>query len=38
MVQMSLPTKQTHRYEEQTCVCQGIGGGKEELGVWDEQM
>ena len=37
MVQMSLSTKQTHRCE-QTCVCQGIGGGKEELGVWDEQM
>ena len=35
---MSVKQKQTHRYREQTCGCQGRGGegwGREGLGVWD---
>ena len=27
MIQMNLSTKQTHRYREETCDCQGGGGG-----------
>ena len=31
--------KQTHRYREQICGCQGEGGQKREgMGVWDQQM
>ena len=32
---LSMKQKQTHRHREQTCGCQG---GRDGLGVWDEQM
>ena len=33
---ISTKQKQTHRYKEQTCGCQGGGGtGRDGLGVWD---
>ena len=36
---ISMKQKQTHRQREQTCGCQGWGGGeqwqREGLGVWD---
>ena len=38
---MNLATKQkqTHRHREQTCGFQGgRGQGREDLGVWDQQM
>ena len=37
---LSTEQKQTHRHREQTCVCQGWGGGlgRDELGVWNQQM
>ena len=37
---MNIPMKQkqTHRHREQTCGCQGGAGGREGLGVWDQQM
>ena len=40
MTQVNLSMKQTHRYREQTCGCQGGGGrlGKDGLGVWDWQV
>ena len=43
MIQMSISIKQkqTDRYRKQTWDCQGGWGwewGKEELGVWDQQM
>ena len=34
---ISTEQKQTHRYREQTCGCQGEWG-REGLGVWDQQM
>ena len=31
--------KQTQRYREQICDCQGVGGWERNgLGVWDQQM
>ena len=41
MPQMNLSTeqKQTHGHREQTCGCQGGGGGSgDRRGVWDQQM
>ena len=36
---ISMKQKQTHKYREQTCDCQGgIGVGEEGLGIWDQQM
>ena len=38
MAQMNLcpKQKQTQRYREQICDCQGVGGwGRNGLGVWD---
>ena len=32
MTQMNLSTKQTHRHREQTCGCQGRGGGGTDWG------
>ena len=34
---LSMKQKQTHRYKEQTCGCQGWRG-RDELGVWSWQM
>ena len=34
---LSMKQKQTHRYKEQTCGCQGWRG-RDELGVWDQKM
>ena len=36
---ISTKQKQTHKYREQTCGCQGGGEwGEEGLGVWGQQM
>ena len=36
---ISMKQKQTHRYREHTCGCQGGGRwGRGGLGVWDWQM
>ena len=34
---LSTKQKQTHRYREQTCGCQGQGREKRP-GIWDQQM
>ena len=34
---LSVKQKQTHRYKEQICGCQGWRG-RDELGVWGQQM
>ena len=39
MIQMNLFTKQTHRLRKKSLwLPKGRGGGRDELGVWDEHI
>ena len=35
---IAMKQKQTHRYREQTCGCQGRGEVGDGMGAWDQQM